>query len=101
MSELFDVVVVGGGPAGLATAIAVAQRGMSAVVLERHSMPTDKACGEGLMPPALTALEALGARRVAQIEDWWVMEDPCGNEFCVIPVVSENFTALANVWESG
>jgi flavin-dependent dehydrogenase len=46
----------------LATAVAAAQRGMSAVILERQPMPSDKACGEGLMPSALTALEALGAR---------------------------------------
>jgi hypothetical protein len=47
----------------------------------------------------VTRLEALGARRLAQVEDWWVMEDPCGNEFCIIPVVSDNFAADANLWE--
>ncbi len=31
-------------------------------------------------------LEGLGARRQAMVESWWVMEDPCGNEFCVVPV---------------
>ncbi len=56
-----DVAIVGGGPAGLATAIEVARRGLRAVVLERRQGPLDKACGEGLMPPGLRALEAFGA----------------------------------------
>lgn len=44
-------------------------------------------------------LEALGARRVAQIRDWWVMEAPTGQRFCVVPVVSTNFEAKAHVWD--
>jgi menaquinone-9 beta-reductase len=56
----FDVGVVGGGPAGLAVAIEAATGGLSAVVLERQAFPVDKACGEGLMPAGLVALERLG-----------------------------------------
>ena len=55
-----DVAVVGGGPAGLAAAIACAQAGRSVTVFERRRDDLDKACGEGLLPPALQALEALG-----------------------------------------
>ena len=57
----YDVAVVGGGPAGLAVAITTTARGLSTVVLERATVPADKACGEGLMPPALAVLDALGA----------------------------------------
>jgi menaquinone-9 beta-reductase len=57
-----DVVVVGGGPAGLAVAIAAASRGIDVLVLERAALPADKACGEGLLPRGVRALEALGAR---------------------------------------
>jgi flavin-dependent dehydrogenase len=57
-----DIVIVGGGPAGLATAVGAARRGLSAVVLERRGWPLDKACGEGLMPAGVRALERLGAR---------------------------------------
>ncbi len=57
-----DLVVVGGGPAGLAVAIAAAQRGLEVLVLERGALPADKACGEGILPAGARALEALGAR---------------------------------------
>lgn len=57
-----DVIVVGGGPAGLAAAAAAARRGLDALVLERGSLPADKACGEGILPAGVRALEALGAR---------------------------------------
>jgi flavin-dependent dehydrogenase len=55
-----DLLVVGGGPVGLATAIEGALAGMSVAVLERRTGPIDKACGEGLMPSARAALERLG-----------------------------------------
>ena len=55
-----DVLVVGGGPAGLAAAIAVRRKGLSVVVADAGVPPIDKACGEGLMPDALRALAGLG-----------------------------------------
>ena len=59
---IFDVAIVGGGPAGLAAALEAHRAGCSVVVLERQSSPVDKACGEGLMPSGLTLLEKLGVR---------------------------------------
>lgn len=56
-----DVAIVGGGPAGLAVAIIAAEQGLSALVLERRDGPPDKACGEGLLPPAVRGLHRLGA----------------------------------------
>ena len=55
-----DVFVIGGGPAGLAAAIAARQRGLRVVVADGARPPIDKACGEALMPDAITALEGLG-----------------------------------------
>ncbi len=55
-----EVFVIGGGPAGLAAAIAARQRGMSVAVADGIEPPIDKACGEGLMPEAVEALGELG-----------------------------------------
>ena len=55
-----DVVVVGGGPVGLAAALYAVGSGMSAVVLEPRQGAVDKACGEGLMPGGVRALANLG-----------------------------------------
>ena len=56
----FDLAIVGGGPAGLATALFAAQRGLSAVVVEKRRPPLDKACGEGLMPPGMALAREMG-----------------------------------------
>ncbi len=55
-----DVFVIGGGPAGLAAAIAARQRGLDVVVADGMRPPIDKPCGEGLMPDGQAALAKLG-----------------------------------------
>ncbi|MEW9531109.1 NAD(P)/FAD-dependent oxidoreductase [Microbispora sp. NPDC049125] len=57
---MIDVLVAGGGPAGLAVAIQAALAGMEAVVVEPRSGPVDKACGEGLMPTGTAVLREMG-----------------------------------------
>lgn len=57
-----DLVVVGGGPAGLATAIHGRLAGLRVSVLERSAPPIDRACGEGVMPEGAAQLEKLGVR---------------------------------------
>ncbi|MCB1174736.1 MAG: NAD(P)/FAD-dependent oxidoreductase [Leptospiraceae bacterium] len=54
------VAVIGAGPAGLTTAILLAQKNWPVVVIDQQEPPIDKACGEGLMPPALQVLARLG-----------------------------------------
>ena len=57
---MHDLLIVGGGPAGLAVALGASKAGFDVVIYERHHGPIDKACGEGLMPGALRALQDLG-----------------------------------------
>jgi flavin-dependent dehydrogenase len=57
-----DVVVAGGGPVGLACAIEAVRLGLSVAVVEPRPGPVDKACGEGLMPGAVAALDRLGVQ---------------------------------------
>ncbi|MFI5759029.1 NAD(P)/FAD-dependent oxidoreductase [Streptomyces sp. NPDC051569] len=57
---MIDLLVVGGGPAGLATAVHATLAGLEAVVIEPRTTPVDKACGEGVMPSGVRALSALG-----------------------------------------
>ncbi len=57
---MIDLLVVGGGPAGLATALHAHRAGLSVQVWEPRAGTVDKACGEGLMPGAVAALADLG-----------------------------------------
>jgi 2-polyprenyl-6-methoxyphenol hydroxylase-like FAD-dependent oxidoreductase len=54
-----DVLVVGAGPAGLATAIAVARKGLRVTIADARRPPINKPCGEGLLPKAVEALCSL------------------------------------------
>lgn len=72
---MIDLVVAGGGPVGLATALYAARAGLEVVVREPRTGTIDKACGEGLMPGAVAALADLGVdppgRRLAGIRYRW------------------------------
>ncbi|HTV83151.1 MAG TPA: FAD-dependent monooxygenase [Acidobacteriaceae bacterium] len=59
-NNICDVLVVGGGPAGLAAAIALRQRGAEVTVADALRPPIDKPCGEGLMPDSRRELARLG-----------------------------------------
>src|SRR5918997_1140721 len=60
-ARVADVIVVGGGPAGAATATALARVGVDVVVLDRARFPRAKACSEYLSPEASRLLESMGA----------------------------------------
>ena len=65
-----DVIVVGAGPAGSATAFYLAQSGLDVLLLEKSRFPRDKVCGDGLTPRAVKALVGMGVSVSEQ--DGWV-----------------------------
>lgn len=68
-----DVAVVGGGPAGAATAIHLARAGRDVVVLDRARFPRDKCCGDGLTTLALRLLERIGFQPSA-VPSWTAVQ---------------------------
>jgi geranylgeranyl reductase family protein len=58
--EHFDVVVVGGGPAGASAAYWLAEAGHHVVIVEKKRFPREKTCGDGLTPRAVRQLNEMG-----------------------------------------
>lgn len=79
---MIDLLVAGGGPAGLATALYGAKAGLDVVVVEKRSGTIDKACGEGLMPHSVAQLHRLGV-------------DPAGRAFRGITYHDESRSVTA------
>jgi geranylgeranyl reductase family protein len=65
-----DVIVVGAGPSGSATAFYLAQSGLDVLLLEKSRFPREKVCGDGLTPRAVKALVGMGISVGEQ--DGWV-----------------------------
>ncbi|HEX7959353.1 MAG TPA: FAD-dependent oxidoreductase, partial [Terriglobales bacterium] len=56
---VFDLTVVGGGPAGSAAAITAAKKGLRVLLMEAGSFPRHKVCGEFISAEAVTQLRSL------------------------------------------
>ena len=79
---LWDIVVIGAGPAGATAAAHLASFGHTVVLLDRHQFPREKVCGDGLIPDALNSLKSLGlyetVRRRGHSVDKIVVLSPSG-----------------------
>ncbi len=57
-----DVLVIGAGPAGAVAALVLARRGFHVILCDAERLPRDKACGEGILPGGVRALQELGLK---------------------------------------
>jgi geranylgeranyl reductase family protein len=73
MAERADLIVVGAGPGGSATAYYAARAGLEVLLLDRQRFPRDKPCGDGLMPHAAEEISMMG------LGDW--LDEPQHGKF--------------------
>lgn len=64
----FDVLIAGAGPAGAATAIRLANSGLSVALLDKASFPRDKTCGDALSVDVINQLPLLSENLLAEFE---------------------------------
>src|SRR6058998_1554795 len=60
VTDRWDAIVVGAGPAGAATALLLSRAGARVLLLDRAAFPRDKPCSEYLSPESTRVLERLG-----------------------------------------
>lgn len=82
MAERYDLVVVGAGPGGSATAYYAARSGLKVLLLDRQEFPRDKPCGDGLMPHAASEVSLMG------LGDW--LEEPQHGKFTGFSIYTQN-----------
>jgi geranylgeranyl reductase family protein len=66
-----EVIVVGAGPAGSATAMALARKGHDVLLLDRKTFPRDKVCGDAVPAGAIEKLYALGMEEKIEAADFY------------------------------
>lgn len=95
-----SVLVIGAGPAGIASALTLHQQGCAVTVLDKATFPRDKCCGDGLTTGALRLLEQLGLRP-EMVPDWYQcdsawLRSPSGREISLpLPTNNGQFAAIA------
>jgi geranylgeranyl reductase family protein len=81
LSERYDLVVVGAGPGGSATACYASKAGLKTLLLDRQEFPRDKPCGDGLMPHATSEISLMG------LADW--LDEPHHGKFTGFSVYTQ------------
>lgn len=71
------VLIVGGGPAGLAAAIVLAKEKIFSLVIEKAKWPRDKVCGEGVMPAGVSFLKKYGVFDKLPDDGYYLFEGVC------------------------
>jgi geranylgeranyl reductase family protein len=69
VAGVFDIAVVGAGPAGSVLAYAAARRGLSVALIDRQAFPRDKPCGDGIGPAAVRRLNEVGLGGIFTSDD--------------------------------
>lgn len=69
MQTDFDVIIVGAGPAGAASAISLARRGYSVALIDKEEFPREKLCGDFINPSTWPMLAQLGVTRDLLMQD--------------------------------
>jgi len=89
VTDRWDAVVVGAGPAGATSALLLARAGASVLLVDRARFPRDKACSEYLSPATTEILERLGGGVLAAVEGaahaklyGMKVVAPCGAAMC-------------------
>ncbi len=82
MAERADLIVVGAGPGGSATAYHAARAGLDVLLLDRQEFPRDKPCGDGLMPHAAGEITLMG------LGDW--LDEPHHGKFSGFSIYTQS-----------
>ena len=92
-----DVIIVGGGPAGIATALTLGARGISHCIVEARLFPTQK-LGEAIPPNAKPLLKKLGIQHLVEAKEHHMYY---GNKSCWGNTELEQKEFITGIYGSG
>jgi geranylgeranyl reductase family protein len=114
-----EVIVVGAGPSGATTAMALARLGRDVLMLDRQEFPRDKACGDGIPAGAIEILYELGMKEKIQAAGFYPVKgmrlvspaghifdanfeaNPTGAQSCIVPRLRFDAVLQEHAVESG
>ncbi|MEM6698509.1 MAG: FAD-dependent oxidoreductase, partial [Bacteroidota bacterium] len=93
MKKNYDILIVGGGPAGCTAALALEESGLKVCLLEKSNFPRDKICGDAVPGPALKVIKTIN-------EDWGKSLFSMSQKAMVksSKIFNENGSALSVEW---